>query len=92
MARRRRLPDTRHEIDLHGLEELEPGRYIVRGSNWATLSAPLLGALDNVQVRLPHRYEVGEFLDDVDALRDDVDRLAARIMLLEKRDDRDQDS
>ena len=41
---------------------------------------------------LPHRYEVGEFLAEVDTLRDDVDRLAARIALLEKRDDRDRDS
>jgi len=34
---------------------------------------------------LPHRYEVEDFLADVDTLRDDVDRLEARITLLEKR-------
>lgn len=32
---------------------------------------------------LPHRYEIENFLTDVDVLRDDVDRLAARIALLE---------
>jgi ubiquinone biosynthesis protein UbiJ len=31
---------------------------------------------------LPNRYEVQEFLDDVDRLRDDVERLAARIARL----------
>jgi len=34
---------------------------------------------------LPHRYEVEEFLDQVDRLRDDSERLAARIALLEQR-------
>ena len=33
---------------------------------------------------LPHRFEVDEFLADVDTLRDDVERLEARIALLEK--------
>lgn len=33
---------------------------------------------------LPHRFEVEDFLEDVDTLRDDVDRLEARIALLEK--------
>jgi ubiquinone biosynthesis protein UbiJ len=33
---------------------------------------------------LPHRYEAGDFLADVDTLRDDVDRLEARIRLLER--------
>jgi ubiquinone biosynthesis protein UbiJ len=33
---------------------------------------------------LPHRFEVEEFLADVDTLRDDVERLEARIGLLEK--------
>ena len=33
---------------------------------------------------LPSRYEVDRFTADVDALRDDVDRLAARIRRLEK--------
>jgi len=33
---------------------------------------------------LPHRFEVDEFLVDVDTLRDDVERLEARIALLEK--------
>ncbi|MCB1791024.1 MAG: SCP2 sterol-binding domain-containing protein [Gammaproteobacteria bacterium] len=33
---------------------------------------------------LPHRYEVADFLDAVDTLRDDVERLDARIALLEK--------
>lgn len=33
---------------------------------------------------LPHRFEVDEFLADVDTLRDDVARLEARIALLEK--------
>jgi ubiquinone biosynthesis protein UbiJ len=33
---------------------------------------------------LPHRFEIEHFLEDVDTLRDDVDRLEARIMLLEK--------
>lgn len=37
---------------------------------------------------LPHRFEVEDFLADVDELRDDVDRLAARIALLEKRNRR----
>ena len=40
---------------------------------------------------LPHRYEVDEFLDQVDTLRDDVERIEARIALLEKvrrKDDR----
>ncbi|MDJ0738378.1 MAG: SCP2 sterol-binding domain-containing protein [Gammaproteobacteria bacterium] len=34
---------------------------------------------------LPHRYEVAEFLADVDTLRDDAERLGARIALLENR-------
>lgn len=34
---------------------------------------------------LPHRYEVEDFLGDVDRLRDDIDRLEARIGILEKR-------
>ena len=34
---------------------------------------------------LPHRYEAEDFLADVDTLRDDVDRLEARIKLLERR-------
>lgn len=33
---------------------------------------------------LPHRYEVEDFVDDVDVLRDDLERLEARIALLEK--------
>jgi ubiquinone biosynthesis protein UbiJ len=33
---------------------------------------------------LPHRYEIDEFLAEVDTLRDDVERLEARINLLEK--------
>ena len=34
---------------------------------------------------LPHRFEVEAFLADVDMLRDDVERLEARIALLEQR-------
>lgn len=34
---------------------------------------------------LPHALEVEDFLTDVDTLRDDVERLAARIALLERR-------
>ncbi|MBT8428768.1 MAG: SCP2 sterol-binding domain-containing protein [Gammaproteobacteria bacterium] len=34
---------------------------------------------------LPHRFEVEDFLAEVDTLRDDSERLAARIDLLEKR-------
>ena len=34
---------------------------------------------------LPHRFEVEDFIADVDTLRDDAERLAARIALLEKR-------
>jgi len=34
---------------------------------------------------LPHRFEVEAFLADVDTLRDDVERLEARIALLEQR-------
>jgi len=34
---------------------------------------------------LPHRFEVEEFLDEVDRLRDDCERLAARIALLERK-------
>lgn len=34
---------------------------------------------------LPHRFEVEDFLGEVDTLRDDVARLEARIALLEKR-------
>ena len=34
---------------------------------------------------LPHRFEVEDFLSDVDTLRDDVERLAARIALLEQK-------
>lgn len=33
---------------------------------------------------LPHRFEIDEFLADVDRVRDDVERLAARIALLER--------
>lgn len=33
---------------------------------------------------LPHRFEVEDFLDDVDATRDDLERLAARVALLER--------
>lgn len=32
---------------------------------------------------LPHRYEVEEWLHDIDTLRDDVERLQARVALLE---------
>ena len=39
---------------------------------------------------LPHRYEVADFLADVDTLRDDVERLEARIALMEKRNDKDK--
>ena len=38
---------------------------------------------------LPHQFQVEDFLADVDTLRDDVDRLEARIALLEKDDHRD---
>ena len=41
---------------------------------------------------LPHRYEVEDFIVDVDALRDDADRLEARIARLEKQKERDGDS
>ena len=34
---------------------------------------------------LPHRFEVEDFIADVDTLRDDAERLAARIALLEQR-------
>ena len=34
---------------------------------------------------LPHRFEIESFLNDVDALRDDLERLDARIALLEAR-------
>jgi ubiquinone biosynthesis protein UbiJ len=34
---------------------------------------------------LPHRFEVEDFLSEVDTLRDDVERLAARITLLEQK-------
>lgn len=34
---------------------------------------------------LPHRFEIDDFLNDIDALRDDSERLAARISLLERR-------
>jgi len=34
---------------------------------------------------LPHRFEIEDFLSDVDGLRDDSERLAARISLLERR-------
>lgn len=34
---------------------------------------------------LPHRYEVEDFISDVDTLRDDCERLAARIALLEQK-------
>ena len=33
---------------------------------------------------LPHRFELEEFIDEVDRLRDDSERLAARIALLER--------
>lgn len=33
---------------------------------------------------LPHRFQVEDFLKDVDTLRDDVERLAVRIALLER--------
>lgn len=35
---------------------------------------------------LPHPVEIEAFLDDVDRLRDDLERLAARIAILERRD------
>jgi len=38
---------------------------------------------------LPHRFEVEDFVTDVDTLRDDVERLAARITLLEARREQD---
>lgn len=41
---------------------------------------------------LPHRYEAEDFLSAVDTLRDDVERLEARIALLEKAARRDQAS
>jgi ubiquinone biosynthesis protein UbiJ len=34
---------------------------------------------------LPHRLEIEDFLAEIDTLRDDSERLAARIALLEKR-------
>lgn len=39
---------------------------------------------------LPHRYEVEDFLADVDTLRDDSERLAARIALLESKQQEDK--
>lgn len=39
---------------------------------------------------LPHRYEVEDFVADVDTLRDDADRLEARIARLERQKERDE--
>lgn len=39
---------------------------------------------------LPHRYEIADFLDAVDVLRDDSERLEARIALLEQAGDKDR--
>jgi ubiquinone biosynthesis protein UbiJ len=38
---------------------------------------------------LPHRYEVEDFVADVDTLRDDVERLEARITRLERQKEQD---
>ncbi len=39
---------------------------------------------------LPHRFEIEDFLAEVDTLRDDTERLAARIALLERRQSGDE--
>jgi len=39
---------------------------------------------------LPHRFEVEDFLSDIDTLRDDSERLAARIALLEQKQHEDK--
>lgn len=64
---------------------------LVRGlSRWSARSADTLAKdlgeyLQEEQRSLPTRYEVEEFLDGVDRLNDDLERLEARIARLERR-------
>jgi ubiquinone biosynthesis protein UbiJ len=57
-----------------------------------TLAADLTEYLQEEARILPTRYEVQEFLDAVDGLRDDGERLAARVERLARRLGRDRES
>lgn len=68
----------------------EIGHRVRKGARWARQSGQLLGQdlgeyLTEEARLLPTRYEVEEFLSQVDQLRDDSERLAARIQRLEQR-------
>lgn len=68
----------------------EVGLGIRKASRWARQSSQLLGQdlgeyLTEEARLLPTRYETDEFLHQVDALRDDAERLAARVQRLERR-------
>ncbi len=95
-----RFSDTLARIDIDWEEQLAKltgdiaAHEIARRARMLGRSGERLGqsARDNLseylteEVRLlPHRFAVDDFLEDVDQLRDAVDRLEARIALLEQR-------
>ena len=67
----------------------EAGRAAKDASNYGkgisdTLQENISEYLTEEARLLPHRYEVEDWLQDIERTRDDVERLAARISLLEK--------
>ncbi len=62
------------------------------GRTWETARAKLKEYLEEESRLLPTRYEVDEFLSQVDGLRDDVERLATRIARLAARADAERSS
>ncbi len=57
-----------------------------QGARWRDSGSETLSDYLTEESRLlPHRFEADDFLDDVDTLRDDLERLEARIALLERR-------
>ncbi len=74
----------------------EIGRSVRRGADWARQSGRLLSGdlaeyLTEESRLLPTRYEVEMFLQDVDRLRDDAERLSARLTRLQRQIDDEGD-
>jgi len=72
----------------------EIGHRVRKGARWARQSSHLLSQdlaeyLTEEARLLPTRYEVEEFLHGVDQLRDDAERLSARVQRLTRRLDKD---
>ena len=68
----------------------QAGNLVRTIGQWASNATDVLARdvgeyLSEESRQLPSRFEVDEFLDDVDRLRNDVDRLAARLAKAERR-------